>query len=62
MPFDRIKPVLLPGGFDLKKETENRLVTKCFKRNGKSEIFKVGRSSFFRRRTLYPVTFDYDCS
>lgn len=48
MPFDRIKPVLLPGGFDLKKETKNKLVTKCFKRNGKSEIFKVGRSSFFR--------------
>lgn len=48
MPFDRIKPVLLPGGFDLKKETENKLVTECFKRNGKSEIFKVGHSSFFR--------------
>lgn len=48
MLFDRIKPVLLPGGFDLKKETETKLVTKCFKRNRKSKIFKVGRSSFFR--------------
>ena len=27
-----------------------------------STFLKVGRSSFFRRRALYHVTFDYDCS